>query len=228
CLKQDGVLVYSTCTFNQLEDEGVIYAFLKGNEGYVLEDTGITAGRRGYPFEDLDCTKLRRALPMDKGEGHFVARIRKQYLQSERNIRTLSYDRNPLVEEFLNNNIEEMISYKIIKDKVFYTGYPLADLSCKVIRNGALIGEIVKNRFEPAHHFYLLNDLTYRNRVNLEDIAQAEKFMKGETLSIAGIKGYVQIAFRNHPIGFGKGDGRIIKNHYPKGLRLLSKINENI
>ena len=228
CLKQGGVLVYSTCTFNQQEDEGVIFTFLKGNEGYELEDTGITAGRTGYPYEDLDYEKVRRALPMDKGEGHFVARIRKTAQQSERRFRTANYDRNQLVDEFLDSNTEEKIAYKIIKDRVFYTSFPLQDLSCKVIRNGALIGEIVKNRFEPAHHFYLLNDLTFRNRVDLEDISQAEKFMKGETLSISGIRGYVQIAFRHHAIGFGKGDGRIIKNHYPKGLRLLSKINENI
>ncbi|MBR0138458.1 MAG: RsmF rRNA methyltransferase first C-terminal domain-containing protein [Erysipelotrichaceae bacterium] len=228
CLRQGGVLVYSTCTFNQQEDEEVIRSFLESHKGFELEDTGITAGRTGYPLEGINHLKMRRALPMDQGEGHFVARIRKTGEQPEKRIRTSGYDRNPLVEEFLSEQIEEKITYKITKDKVYYIDFPLSEVSCKIIRNGALIGEIIKNRFEPAHHFYLLNSLTYKNSVDLDELSQAEKFMKGETLNISGNKGYVQICYRGHAIGFGKGDGRIIKNHYPKGLRLVSSVNENI
>ena len=36
----------------------------------------------------------------------------------------------------------------------------------------------------------------------------------------SGWHGYVAIAYRGCILGFGKGDGTQIKNHYPKGLRL--------
>ncbi|MBQ4252505.1 MAG: RsmB/NOP family class I SAM-dependent RNA methyltransferase, partial [Erysipelotrichaceae bacterium] len=40
CLKYDGVLVYSTCTFNQQEDEEVIWTFLQNHPEFILEDSG--------------------------------------------------------------------------------------------------------------------------------------------------------------------------------------------
>ena len=33
------------------------------------------------------------------------------------------------------------------------------------------------------------------------------------------IKGYVCVKYKGIPLGYGKGDGNMIKNKYPKGLR---------
>lgn len=220
CLKKDGVMVYSTCTFNMVEDEEVIYSFLHSHEDMILEDTGLKCGRRGFPYKDLSSEKLSRAFPMDEGEGHFVARMRKTAHQDETRIRTLPYSKDKTVDEFIRQNINEDISYTVIKDKVYYGTCPVMDVRVKTIRQGILMGEIIKNRFEPAHQLFLSKDLTFRNVCNTDDISTAEKFMKGESLMIKGYKGYVQICYKNKAIGFGKGDGNQIKNHYPKGLRL--------
>ena len=69
-LKPGGRLVYSTCTFSPEENEGVITKFLKENPDFVLEDSKVDFGRPTLEY-------ARRIFPMDGGEGHFAARLRK-------------------------------------------------------------------------------------------------------------------------------------------------------
>ena len=45
-------------------------------------------------------------------------------------------------------------------------------------------------------------------------------YQGGEELMISGYRGYVALAWNNLIVGFGKGDGTVIKNKYPKGLRV--------
>ena len=70
-LRPGGVLVYSTCTFSREENEGVISRFLDKNPDFVLEDPGVSFGRPTMEH-------ARRIFPMDGGEGHFAARLRKK------------------------------------------------------------------------------------------------------------------------------------------------------
>lgn len=53
-------------------------------------------------------------------------------------------------------------------------------------------------------------------------------FMHGEVLQKECEKGYVAVCFKGHPFGFGKSDGKQIKNKIPKGLRLLPNSHVNI
>ncbi|WP_418781413.1 methyltransferase RsmF C-terminal domain-like protein [Holdemanella porci] len=52
--------------------------------------------------------------------------------------------------------------------------------------------------------------------------------MHGEVLQKECEKGYVAVCFKGHPFGFGKSDGKQIKNKIPKGLRLLPNSRVNI
>ena len=69
-LKQNGVMVYSTCTFSREENEGVVEEFLKQNPDFEIEDSGVSFGRPTLDY-------ARRIFPMDGGEGHFAVRLRK-------------------------------------------------------------------------------------------------------------------------------------------------------
>ncbi len=53
------------------------------------------------------------------------------------------------------------------------------------------------------------------------DVSDEEtaRFLRGETLTATGIKGWAAVSWHGHRIGFGKGDGSILKNRYPKNLR---------
>lgn len=72
-LKPGGTLVYSTCTYALEEDEDVVLDFLEKHADMVLVDPEVSWGRKG--FKDLN---VRRIFPMDGGEGHFIAKFKKQ------------------------------------------------------------------------------------------------------------------------------------------------------
>ncbi len=83
-VKPGGVLVYSTCTFSPEENEGTISAFLRMHEEYNIEETALedmlSPGRAewtGQPAAGIGHT-LRIWPHLQRGEGHFIARLRKR------------------------------------------------------------------------------------------------------------------------------------------------------
>ena len=70
-LKEGGEMVYSTCTFSYIENENVIEQFLARHSDFELVDSGVSFGRPSMQ-------KAVRIFPMDGGEGHFAAKLRKK------------------------------------------------------------------------------------------------------------------------------------------------------
>lgn len=97
--------------------------------------------------------------------------------------------------------------------------------SIKVIRAGLHLGTVKKNRFEPDHALALaLNQKELRHCLNLKaDSEEVFAYLRGESIPCQG-KGWMAVLVDGYPLGWGKASGGILKNHYPKGLRLsLSK-----
>ncbi len=84
CLKEGGTLVYSTCTLEPEEDEGVIDAVLERNPNVKLEKISLDI-KRSDPVTEFDgkvynpeVKKCLRLWPQDNDtEGFFVAKFRK-------------------------------------------------------------------------------------------------------------------------------------------------------
>ena len=223
-LKKDGILVYSTCTYAKEENEECIAAFLKTHPDMELVDVHVDFGRRGLSTQGIDASKVCRIFPMDHGEGHFVAKLQKKEGMISF-LPTIKPEKMPdLVANFLNDQLSQMPSYiHIENNKVYAMEMPfLKTKGLKVIRQGVLLGEIVKNRFEPAHSFYLCANWIhqYRHTIDL-DLEQVDQVLHGYEIETASSKGYVALCYRGIPFGFGKSDGRRVKNKIPKGLRLF-------
>lgn len=78
-LKQDGIIVYSTCTLESTENEGVVHAFLQQAPEFEL-DEGLQSC---FPKQVSDMTKLeagmQRVLPHHfESDGFFISRLRKK------------------------------------------------------------------------------------------------------------------------------------------------------
>ena len=88
----------------------------------------------------------------------------------------------------------------------------------RVLRPGLELGEVLKNRFQPAHALALwLKDA--KNVCDLPgDSKEIAAYIHGETVP-ASVSGWCLVTVDGYSIGWGKGDGNILKNHYPKGLR---------
>ena len=91
----------------------------------------------------------------------------------------------------------------------------------RVLRPGLHLGTFKKNRFEPAHA--LAMSLRPREAVTVrplqEEEGEAAAWLRGESLPAEGLKGWTLVTTAGCSLGWGKAAGRILKNHYPKGLR---------
>lgn len=228
-LKEGGILVYSTCTFSPLENEEVIEEFLKNNRGFDLIDCGADFGRPALNF-------ARRIYPMDGGEGHFVAKLKKNDAACgytpiiPYNAKKTSKDEQNAVEMgirligeiFKDNNIF-CESIAAVNDKVVILPGDLPDIrGLGVLRCGILLGDIKKNRVEPEHSLFMASKPdSFNNVINLSlDDDRLDKFLKGEEIETnENIKGYTAVAAEGIVTGFGKASCGVLKNKYPKGLR---------
>lgn len=95
------------------------------------------------------------------------------------------------------------------------------DLSkLRVIRTGLQLGMIKKDRFEPSHSLAmaLKKDEAVRC-VELND-DEALSFRHGEEIRKECDNGWTLVCVSGVSLGWGKAVNGVIKNHYPKGLRI--------
>ena len=217
-LRQEGVLVYSTCTYNLIENEETIWNFLQRHPDVELVDTGLSCGRRGLAYKDLKSEYLTRITPMDKGEGHFVARMIKHGRQKEKHLSAIPFVHNRLADEFLKE-YGIKCSYYLRENEVYYCNEPL-DIR-NTVRQGVLLGTLEKNRFEPHHHLFMCPEISeqFKSTYQITERDELVRYLKGESLMVSGMKGYVRVTYKGKTLGFAKGDGRQLKNRLPKGLR---------
>ena len=214
-VKPGGRLVYSTCTFAPEENEQAIALFLESHPEFAPETVSapwFTPGENGsfrlWPHKLL-------------GEGHFAAVLRKTGTAEEE----MSYENGQkLPKQWTEFAADFGIKLPEGKAVVFGQSLYLAPAQMpdirgiKVLRPGLELGEVKKDRFEPAHALALwLKD--GRNVHDLSaDSAEMQKYLHGETIP-TDKKGWYLVTVDGFSIGWGKGDGNVLKNHYPKGLR---------
>ncbi len=214
-VKPGGRLVYSTCTFAPEENEQVIAAFLAEHPDFApeaVEAPWFAAGEKGtfrmWPHKLL-------------GEGHFAAVLKKTGGEEE------GYDIEPAQKlprqwqdfaKALNITLPEGKAL-MFGSSLYWAPVEMPLLrGVKVVRAGLELGEVKKDRFEPAHALALW----LKTAANMEsygaDSMEMKAYLHGETVP-SGEKGWCLVCADGYSIGWGKGDGKVLKNHYPKGLR---------
>ncbi len=230
CLKDGGVLVYSTCTFAPEENEKNIIAFLDRHSEFSLEKIPVEFGRCGLDLSDkYNMTLTRRIYPMDGGEGHFVARLRKCGELSENEIGSPSV-RETAQTKLLRELYENCFSDNPEGKFAVYGNYgyllprALPDVPLEgVIRAGVPVGEIKNNRIEPAHGLFMAAEKeNCRRYINLSaDSDELSAFLHGEEIACDVENGFTAVCCDGIVTGFGKVSSGRLKNRYPKGLRTL-------
>ena len=218
-LRPGGRLVYSTCTFNEHENEGSVLGFLARHPDFVPEDfqlPGVGTSNRGM---------LRLFPHRLRGDGHFVAKLRRadggpaaQTMPTARIDRELWAD---LEREIcrLPDFIADM--QPVRQGDWLYVRPrncpPLEGL--RVISPGLCLARLGRNHIEPAHALAMAIDPGFaRRRVDL-DADAAHAWLRGEAVPCGGEKGWTLALHRSMPLGWGKVSDGMLKNHLPKGLR---------
>ena len=88
----------------------------------------------------------------------------------------------------------------------------------RVLRAGLELGAVLKNRFEPAHAWALWLE-TLESSVSLEESDPLlARYLSGDVLP-SDKRGWTLVQADGLSLGWAKGDGSQLKNHYPKALR---------
>ena len=222
-LRPGGRLVYSTCTLNQIENEGVVEAFLHRHDDFILEAfqlPGLCAS-----------TGMLTIYPHRvKGEGHFVALLRRKgggtAVWKTEVPKACVPDKPAMkaLQDFLPGAQANLLFGGELR---YCPDFP--DLSkargVSVLRSGLHLGT-VKGReprgrmvFIPDHAWALCNTSPDVPRVHLTE-EDARLYQNGQVIPVdERVKGWVLACFAGIPLGWGKVSDGMMKNHYPKGLR---------
>lgn len=214
-LRGGGLLVYSTCTFAERENEGVVEDFLKANKTATL----LTLNRL-YPH------KIR-------GEGHFLALIKKETGPHVPPLETVSCAKEENLKPFrtfMTTTLKTPLPKDtplVLRGDLLYA-YPeriLKLAGLKVLRVGVPLGLLRKDHFLPSHAYsHALLGSHFRSTISLaRSDKQVMDFLEGQTLRVTLPPGWCLVTLEGYPLGLGKVVGTTLKNHYPKGLRRTEK-----
>ena len=214
-VRPGGRLVYSTCTFAPEEDEGAVAEFLNTHPDFVPEAVEAPW------FEAVENGGFRLWPHKLRGEGHFAAVLRR-IGGEEGGPMLASGEKLPRAwTDFAREMGITLPKGKLITfgDKLYWAPEELPELRrLKVMRPGLELGEMKKDRFEPAHALALWLRAAARTCNLSADSRELAAYMHGETLPYDQ-RGWCLVLADNYSIGWAKGDGNFLKNHYPKGLR---------
>ncbi len=233
CLKEDGVLIYSACSYSSEEDEEILDWMmsefkveglrLKVDDSWNIDEVETAAGAYGYRFWPYKV----------KGEGFFIAAFRKRESADQLRIKIkttqlASKQEATIAANWLKNtdgltfikqgqNIaavptqwNETIQYLMQELKVRYAGVEL--------------GTIAKNDLLPEHALALstiIGDSVVKVELSKE---QALDYLRKNEITIASThKGWAIASYQQHPLGWMKLLGNRINNYYPKEWRILMR-----
>lgn len=236
CLRPGGMLLYSTCTFSPEEDEQAIEYLLELAPDLELVSLPMFPGfDKGHPewgkTGNPSLENCRRLWPHKlQGEGHFIAMLKKQEGTEYAGERRYHPGKTVLPEEVLEflEGIRwdwDMSRMELQKDRLYYLPKELPDgKGLRLLRNGLLLGEVKKNRFEPSQALAMALKMNeYNQSVSLpaED-QRVVRYLKGETIELEGENGIVLLCVDGYPLGWGKRLNGVLKNKYLAGWRWQS------
>jgi 16S rRNA C967 or C1407 C5-methylase (RsmB/RsmF family)/NOL1/NOP2/fmu family ribosome biogenesis protein len=236
-LRTNGILIYSTCTFNPDENEENIRWFIEKNEAECLRlDIGafkdITEidyeGIYGYGFHP---DKVR-------GEGFFIAVIRKKgkqdpVIKRQQLKPELKPDRKDIE---IVNKLTEFPSESIIKwgDELLAVPCTMDDYlhlfnNLRIIKAGTRISVVKKNDYLPTHELALSVHLKEKAFPTAEtDYKTALAYLSRGNFAINNIiEGWNILTYSGINIGFVKNIVTRLNNYFPVEWRIRMNLPES-
>ncbi|MCQ2958956.1 MAG: rRNA cytosine-C5-methyltransferase [Bacteroidales bacterium] len=241
CLAPNGTLIYSTCTFNEKENEDVVSRFIAENNA-VCERIELNPEWNITEREKNGAFSYRFFPHKTEGEGFSVSVIKKtdgneystpKRIQQSKNFTILSEkNKQPYSHLLLTDN------QLIFSDKRnFLWSFPqeyekvLLEIAshCVIVHAGTPLVELLGNKVNP------LPGLAFSTSYNSESFTSAEidletavRYFKKEPLLLPNVeKGWVNITYKNVSVGFVKNIGNRANNPYPQEWAIKMNIDYN-
>lgn len=233
-LRPGGMMLYSTCTFAPVENEGTIAWLLQRHPEMELIEMepfeGFSSGEPKWGDGNPELKKCVRIWPhcMD-GEGHFLALLRKKgdnlTKKSEKSLPCsgMTREEKKILDAFLKD-MEIALDLERIDIKggkaYLVPELPAKAKGIRFLRNGLYLGEMKKNRFEPSQSFAMyLSAQTCGECISFErEDERIERYLRGETLDVKKEEmqknGWKLICVDGFSLGWGKMSNGKIKNKF--------------
>ena len=236
-LKAGGLLIYSTCTFNTKEDEGVVQQMVElwgeqiapSAEIEVDAQWGITVSRVG----DFQCFKFYPSKV--KSEGFFVAVARKSEDAGGRAItpkprKKIVADANKEMVRELSKWVvaPEQLRFAVVADSCYafaaeyYEDIKALANNLTVIYSGVEMGQIFKGKLKPE---WSLSQSVWLNAKAIPvvevDVDTALDYMRKRDISAEPFEQGINLVCCNgYALGFVKRIGARVNNNYPNSLKI--------
>ena len=234
-LKEGGILIYSTCSYSQEEDEDIADWLaeelkMKSEPLKIEEHWGIV------PTESPKTKSIGyRFFPNKvKGEGFYLACFRKENGGNEERYKEIKLERagareQEIIKPWVNERaVVYLKEYFIYAFPAALTGfYSLLKKALNVQYAGIAVGEIMKERLVPDHAL-ALSDLI-SNTVPFAELTYDEAvhyLQKTEINFLPEIKGWQTVTYQGRNLGWINVLQNRSNNYYPKELRILKQRND--
>lgn len=231
-LKENGILIYSTCSYSKNEDEDIadwlVQELEMENEKLVLEEswgivqtTSEKTGSSGYRFFP---DKV-------KGEGFYLTCFKKTTATNEKKYQIAkpeqaSAKEKTIVEGWLKRSDIHLLKTPFIYalPSVLFQDYMILKHLLNIQYAGVWIGEIMKEKLVPDHALALSNLLSEAIPATQLNYEEAIQYLQRAAINIATEnKGWQLVKYKHHNLGWINALPNRINNYYPKELRILKQ-----
>lgn len=234
-LRPGGLFIYSTCTFNRLENEDMV-EYMVNELGAESIDLEVPAEWNIHPAINSTCYGYHFFPHRTRGEGLFLAVVRKPDNEPRQTLKSSTKKKNKkepvqqtpaTVKDWVKNprSMDFIVSGDTINavPADFCDEIGILRENLKVIYYGCEIATIKGKDFIPAHAL-ALNTVANSNAFPVceVDYTTAINYLRGETISIVAPRSFVLLMYNGQPIGFVKNLGNRANNLYPKEWRIKS------
>lgn len=240
-LRAGGTLLYSTCTFNRTEDEGLLERFTEwvGEDELTESDEVVVGDDWGIVCSRVGVWQTFRFMPhRAEGEGFFAAVACKssntggksRNPKSRKSILT-NPDRRSIAELERWVNAPQQMKWAAINDT--YYGYYASHAddmrilaeAMTVIHSGVCMGQIFKGQLKPDHSLAMFTDLNLSTIHSVEISREvALDYLRRNDIGVCEgmTEGINLLRFEGLPLGWIKRVGNRSNNLYPNSLRILN------
>ena len=232
-LRPGGLLIYSTCTYNTLENEQMLAWMV---QEYGAEPVAVPVPEQWHIHPAIEGNlPCYRFMPhRTEGEGLFMAVLRKPEAPRKevRLKKAKATKAKPLpVPKDVRFRLKDAdhFDFSVVNDEVVAVPADMAPImpafaDLNVMHMGVNVGAIKGKNCVPSHALALSSALNPAAFPTCEvDYLAAMAFLRGEALSLPQApRGYVLLTYHSQPIGFVNNLGNRANNLYPKAWRVLS------
>jgi NOL1/NOP2/sun family putative RNA methylase len=236
-LKENGVLIYSTCSYSKEEDEAICdwlmdemqmeSLHLKTDRNWGIVET-VSELKKGYGY---------RFYPDKvKGEGFFIAAFKQQQGNSFASVSAKAKDKpaKPAAKEIdiVKPWLQNAAEFFFIKQNEELIAVPLCfenemaqlQSSLYIKKAGVRMGSVIRDELIP-HHELALSTILNANIPGCDtELETALQYLRKQDIKIeTTIKGWALIKYHHLPLGWAKILPNRINNYYPKEWRILNK-----